>query len=184
MRSQAAKRPLCEGDRRQLPPSFIPLSDAEPHVDAIQPSAPPLQPGRRSDGAPDPSLVAAECTRPSPSPSHHLDRCQQAALAWDADSTSHQLAQTADLQSQQTWGNCNMHAAAPCLGQPRQDWAVQHEAELDSCCIVCMEAQSHVIFQPCGHKITCRQCAAKVLAQSCECPMCRCRLHGLLLQPG
>ena len=186
MRSQAAERLLSEAGRGQSPPSFIPLSDAETHVekDGSQPSAPPLQSGRRFDKAsPDPRPGAPEHTKPSPSQSHRLHQCQQAARAQNANATSHQMAQTADLQSPQSWGNCNMHAADPCDGQSCQDWAAQYAAEVDSCCIVCMEAQLHVIFQPCGHNITCRQCAAKVLAQSCECPMCRRRLQGLLLQP-
>ena len=144
-RSQPAERPLCEGDGRQAPPSFVPMSDAEADVknDGIQPSASPLQPGRIfNEASPDPSLGAVEHTRPSPRQSHRLDRCQQAAPAQIAKSTGHQLAQIADLQSPQTWGNCNVHAAAPCDGQSCQDWAAQYAAEVDSCCIVCMEAQS------------------------------------------
>lgn len=54
--------------------------------------------------------------------------------------------------------------------------------EWDGMCVVCMDAPSSVEFLPCGHQVTCKQCAMKIAAKNNEYPICRCRVlqAGLL----
>ncbi|RZK64823.1 MAG: RING-HC finger protein [Pedobacter sp.] len=47
----------------------------------------------------------------------------------------------------------------------------------DDMCVVCMDAPSVMHFSPCGHQVTCAQCAENIAAKNSECPMCRCRLQ-------
>lgn len=39
-------------------------------------------------------------------------------------------------------------------------------------------ALSNVSFSPCGHWVTCTQCALKIVDKKKECPICRCHLLG------
>ena len=45
--------------------------------------------------------------------------------------------------------------------------------EEDSSCIICMEAERTHLFVPCGHRCVCEACAALVMSENSECPMCR-----------
>jgi hypothetical protein len=47
-----------------------------------------------------------------------------------------------------------------------------------SCCVVCLEAPKVVAFQPCGHVVTCNDCAARLLGG--KCPICRANVASLL----
>ena len=48
----------------------------------------------------------------------------------------------------------------------------------DDMCVVCMDAPSVVPFSPCGHRVTCTQCAKNIAAKNNECPLCRCRIQA------
>ena len=47
--------------------------------------------------------------------------------------------------------------------------AADADAEEDSECVVCLDAQSAVEFRTCGHVVACAECAAKLDT----CPICR-----------
>lgn len=64
-----------------------------------------------------------------------------------------------------------------CKAQPALAGA---ESENHDLCVICMETAPEVSFQPCGHAVTCRSCAAKVVASKRACPMCRGPLQDLL----
>jgi hypothetical protein len=56
------------------------------------------------------------------------------------------------------------------LAQVKQEKATaEAEAEDRAQCVVCMEADRAVLFQPCGHAVACAACAAGLR----ECPVCR-----------
>lgn len=59
----------------------------------------------------------------------------------------------------------------------------KHDTEDDESCVVCMEAASQVVFQPCNHAVVCKVCAAKIFGQTRECPLCRCKIQGLKQLP-
>lgn len=132
-----------------------------------------------------PQQRAAACNGPLHVLVSHRDRNQHAELsAQDKFSTSQQqLCGPGRAASPKAGRFDSTCPAAPSSSLFLQDSAGGDEADADSLCIICMEVQADVVFQPCSHNVTCRQCAAKVLAQTCECPMCRCRLQGLVLQP-
>ena len=47
----------------------------------------------------------------------------------------------------------------------------------DEECIICLDAQRNHAFKPCGHNVSCEECAVALRSRSDRCPWCR----GLLL---
>ena len=44
-------------------------------------------------------------------------------------------------------------------------------------CIICLDAERSHVFQPCGHRVSCADCAAALARVSATCPWCRCILE-------
>ena len=130
-----------------------------------------------------PQQRAAACNRPLRSLVSHRNQHAELSAQDNLSTSQQQLCGPGRAASPKAWRFDSTHPAVPSSSLFLQDSAGRDEADADSLCIICMEVQAHVVFQPCSHNVTCRQCAAKVLAQTCECPMCRCRLQGLVLQP-
>ena len=50
---------------------------------------------------------------------------------------------------------------------------LKQELHCDNNCSICFEFSRNHAMIPCGHKITCGDCAAKLLMGSGHCPVCR-----------
>jgi len=55
--------------------------------------------------------------------------------------------------------------------------AVKRELRDRSLCVVCLDRSKAVIFYPCKHKVTCKQCAESLSS----CPLCRQRIAETIL---
>lgn len=53
-------------------------------------------------------------------------------------------------------------------------------SEPDPDCVICGECERQVVYAPCGHYNSCRDCATKWKNQSGTCPMCRTKLTSLV----
>ncbi len=51
--------------------------------------------------------------------------------------------------------------------------AAKQDSELESECIICLDARRDFTFQPCGHRVSCAACAAALRLCSDTCPWCR-----------
>lgn len=47
-----------------------------------------------------------------------------------------------------------------------------------SCCVICLERESNMIFVPCGHKVICKGCSN--FFRSDKCPVCRCKRDSII----
>ena len=45
-------------------------------------------------------------------------------------------------------------------------------------CKICMEKEVQVVFIPCGHLVSCQQCAQCLTDENLKCPMCRENIEG------
>lgn len=86
---------------------------------------------------------------------------------------------TTELESSGTPASCSVSVSSSNGGHAPQADEVGGEcsAEDDGMCIICMEKPSDAVFEPCGHAIACSSCAARVVAKSSSCPMCRSLFH-------
>ena len=56
--------------------------------------------------------------------------------------------------------------------QPASQEPLPHPRS-DMLCVVCMEGEKKVVLLPCKHMCMCKVCAAEIIADSAQCPVCR-----------
>ena len=66
--------------------------------------------------------------------------------------------------------------SAPALGP---DGRVQLEEDDESVCSICLDRPRTLVFVPCGHHVTCRDCATDIRSKTNQCPICRCTIDDM-----
>ena len=61
-----------------------------------------------------------------------------------------------------------------------QDQVKKMEEKDTKWCLICWEYPTNHAFIPCGHKISCGNCAATVLTANKQCPICRVRIIDIM----
>ena len=61
-----------------------------------------------------------------------------------------------------------------------QDQVKKVEEKDTKWCLLCWEYPTNHAFIPCGHKISCGNCAATVLTANKQCPICRVRIIDII----
>jgi hypothetical protein len=112
------------------------------------------------------SFIAAE---------HTAVAAQQQAIAEQRTRSAQRLAQTV-AQTEMA----RRHALEQRLSEleSRTGAASTAPATAQAVCVVCLEAPKVIAFQPCGHVVTCNDCATRLLGGVC--PICRKPIASLL----
>lgn len=64
-------------------------------------------------------------------------------------------------------------SAAKAFAAKSASCASVEQEGYDDTCIICLDAQRCIQFQPCKHDVTCSACAQLVMAAHQPCPLCR-----------